>query len=288
MAKVKIVADSTCDLPISIIKNLDIEIIPANVIFDDQIFSHYDISNDEFYQRLEKGEMSKTGVPAPKVFKTAFDNALKTSDEAIVLTLSKKLSAMFSTASLVVKNFFDERVTIVDSETVTLEMGLITYLAAKQAKVGASKEEILQNIHDFLIPNSQLIGVVDTLKFLKKSGRISTISWLIGSVLSIKPIVHIEDGVIKSPGKARGKKHALEIIETVAKKIVANKKSDSIIVGHSHDLERALEFEKIIKELPDAPTDILIGEIGPVVGTHLGPGAIGFAWIGDFEEEWIK
>lgn len=288
MAKVKIVADSTCDLPISIIKNLDIEIIPANVIFDDQIFSHYDISNDEFYQRLEKGEMSKTGVPAPKVFKTAFDNALKTSDEAIVLTLSKKLSAMFSTASLVVKNFFDERVTIVDSETVTLEMGLITYLAAKQAKDGASKEEILQNIHDFLIPNSQLIGVVDTLKFLKKSGRISTISWLIGSVLSIKPIVHIEDGEIKSPGKARGKKHALEIIETVAKKIVANKKSDSIIVGHSHDLERALEFEKLIKELPDAPTDILVGEIGPVVGTHLGPGAIGFAWIGDYEDDWLK
>ncbi len=288
MAKVKIVADSTCDLPISTIKNLDIEIIPANVIFDDQIFSHYDISNDEFYQRLSKGEMSSTGVPAPKVFKTAFDNALKTSDEAIVFTLSKKLSAMFSTATLVVKNFFEEGITIIDSETVTLEMGLITYLAAKQAKDGASKEEILQTINDFLIPNSQLIGVVDTLKYLKKSGRISTISWLIGSVLSIKPIVRIENGLIKSPGKVRGKEHALEILKDVAQKIVANKKSDSIIVGHSHDLARALEFEKIIKELPDAPTDVLIGEIGPVVGTHLGPGAIGFAWIGDFAEEWIK
>ncbi|NPE06663.1 MAG: DegV family protein [Asgard group archaeon] len=288
MANVKIVADSTCDLPISVIKNLDIEIIPANVIFDDQIFSHYEINNDEFYQRLAKGEMPSTGVPAPKVFKTAFDNALKSSDEAIVFTLSKKLSAMFQTATLVVKNFFDERVTIVDSETVTLEMGLITYLAAKRAKEGATKEEILQTINDFLIPNSQLIGVVDTLKFLKRSGRISTISWLIGSVLSIKPIVHIEDGLIKSPGKVRGKEHALEILETVAQKIVENKKSDSIIVGHSHDLVRALEFEKIIKELPDAPSDILIGEIGPVVGTHLGPGAIGFAWIGDFAEEWIK
>lgn len=288
MSKVKIVADSTCDLPIAITKNLDIEIIPANVIFDDQIYSHYNISNDEFYQRLAKGEMPSTGVPAPNVFKIAFDNALNTTDEVIVLTLSKKLSAMFQTATLVVNNLFDERITIIDSETVTLEMGLITYLAAKHAKDGGSKEEILHTINDFLIPNSQLIGAVDTLKYLKKSGRISTISWLIGSVLSIKPIIRIEDGLIKSPGKVRGKEHALEILENVVQKIVANKKSDSIIVGHSHDLERALEFERLIKELPDAPTDILIGEIGPVVGTHLGPGAIGFAWIGDYEDEWIK
>lgn len=288
MANVKIVADSTCDLPIAITKNLDIEIIPANVIFDNKIYSHYNISNDEFYQRLAKGEMPSTGVPAPNVFKKAFDNALNTTDDVIVLTLSKKLSAMFQTATLVVNNFFDERITIVDSETVTLEMGLIAYLAAKQAKEGVSKEEILQTINDFLIPNSQLIGIVDTLKYLKKSGRVSTISWLIGSVLSIKPIIRIEDGLIKSPGKVRGKVHAIEILEDVAQKIVANKKSDSIIVGHSHDLERALEFEKLIKELPDAPTDILVGEIGPVVGTHLGPGAIGFAWIGDFAEEWIK
>ena len=101
MAKVKIVADSTCDLPIAIIKNLDIEIIPANVIFGDQMYSHYEISNDEFYQRLKKGEMPSTGVPAPKVFKTAFDNALKNADELIVFTLSKKLSAMFQTGTLI-------------------------------------------------------------------------------------------------------------------------------------------------------------------------------------------
>ncbi|NHJ31574.1 MAG: DegV family protein [Asgard group archaeon] len=288
MAKVKIVADSTCDLPITTIKNLDIEIIPANVIFEDHVFSHYDISNEEFYQRQKNGEMSSTGVPSPKVFKTAFDNALKTSDEIIVFTLSKKLSAMYQTATLVVNNFFDERVTIIDSETVTLEMGLITYLAAMQAKDGASKEELLNFINDFLIPHSQLLGVVDTLRYLKRSGRISTISWLIGSVLSIKPIVRIEDGLIKSPGKVRGKEHALEILKSVADKIVANKKSDTIVVGHSHDLERALEFEKLVKELPNAPTDVLIGEIGPVVGTHLGPGAIGFAWIGDYKDEWIK
>lgn len=288
MANVKIIADSTCDLPIAITKNLDIEIIPANVIFDNKIYSHYNISNDEFYQRLAKGEMPSTGVPAPNVFKKAFDSALNSTDEVIVLTLSKKLSAMFQTATLVVNELFDERITIIDSETVTLEMGLITYLAAKRAKDGGSKEEILQTINDFLIPNSQLIGIVNTLKYLKKSGRISTISWLIGSVLSIKPIIRIEDGVIKSPGKVRGKEHALEILENAAQKIVANKKSDSIIVGHSHDLKRALEFERVIKELPDAPTDILIGEIGPVVGTHLGPGAVGFAWIGDYEDEWIK
>ncbi len=288
MATVKIVSDSTFDLPIALVKKLDISVIPANVIFDGEIISHYDISNEDFYNRLSKGEASTTGVPSPKTFKDVFDESLDASDDVLVFTLSKKLSGMYSTAKLVVDNYFDERITIIDTESATLQMGLIVYLAALKAISGQSKQEIIDYANNFLIPNSQMLGIVDSLKYLKRSGRISTVSWLLGSLLSIKPIIRLEDGLITSPGKVRSKEHAIELLQKVAHQIVASKKSDSMIVGHIRNFKLAKEFEEYIKAIPNAPNDIVLAEVGPVVGTHLGLGAIGYAWIGDFNKDWLE
>ncbi|MGC9780317.1 MAG: DegV family protein [Candidatus Heimdallarchaeota archaeon] len=288
MANVKIISDSTFDLPIVLIKKLDISVIPANVIFDSEIISHYDISNEDFYNRLSQGETSTTGVPSPKTFKDVFDDSLDASDDVLVFTLSKKLSGMYSTAKLVVDNFFDERITIIDTESATLQMGLIVYLSALKAKSGHSKQEIIDYANNFLIPNSQLLGIVDSLRYLKRSGRISTIRWLLGSLLSIKPIIRLDDGLITSPGKVRSKEHAIELLQKVAHQVVASKKSDSMIVGHIRNFELAKEFEEYIKAIPNAPNDIILSEVGPVVGTHLGLGAIGYAWIGGFNKDWLE
>ncbi len=288
MANVKIVSDSTFDLPMALIKKLDINVIPANVIFNGEIISHYDISNEVFYNRLSKGETSTTGVPSPKTFKDVFDESLDASDDVLVFTLSKKLSGMYSTAKLVVDNFFDERITIIDTESATLQMGLIVYLAALKAISGHSKQEIIDYANNFLIPNSQLLGIVDSLKYLKRSGRISTIRWLLGSLLSIRPIIRLDDGLITSPGIVRSKEHAIELLQKVAHQVVASKKSDSMIVGHIRNFELAKEFEEYIKAIPNAPNDVVLSEVGPVVGTHLGLGAIGYAWIGGFNKDWLE
>ena len=287
MTQVKIVADSTCDLPLEIIEKFNIGLIPANVIFDKEIYSHYQIPNDVFYQRLINGEISSTGVPAPKVFKEAYEKALTETDDVIVFTLTGKLSSMFSAAIMVVKQFFDERISIIDTLTMTLEMGLIVYLAAKMAKEGKSKKEILRIVETILIPNSHLLGVADTLKYLKRSGRISSITWLLGSLLSVKPLIQVEDGLITSPGKVRGTEHALETLQKVGRQVIANNSIETIICGHSFDLERGKKLVDFFKELPNAPSEIILAEVGPVIGSHIGPRALGFAWIGDFKKEWL-
>ena len=187
MSNIKIVCDSTSDIPPQIAKKYDIDIIPANVIFDDNVYSQFDITNEEFYSRLRKGESPTTGVPSPRVFKQVYESSLETSSELIVLTLSKKLSGLNSTANMVASEFFDKKITVIDTGATTLQLGSIAIEAAKKANSSSSKNEIIDFINNVLIKKSQMLGVIDTLKYLRKGGRINTITWLLGSLLSIKP-----------------------------------------------------------------------------------------------------
>jgi len=286
MCPVKIVADSACDLTPEIIEELNIEVIPANIIFGDEFFSQFALSKDEFYRRLATGTIPTTGVPAPKQFKVAYERALQESNEVIVLTISKKLSAMYSTARMVA-NLFDDRITLIDTETATIEAGLIVYLAAKKAKAGASKEELIDYITNLLVPHSQLLGVVDSLKYLRKGGRIGTISWLMGSLLSIKPILRVKDGVLHSPGKIRGKEHMKELLRTIATKASEHRRCEGFIVGHAAVPQEGQELVDFITALPNPPEDIRLVDIGPTIASHLGPGAVGISWIGDFDLSWL-
>ncbi|MHA1211691.1 MAG: DegV family protein [Candidatus Heimdallarchaeota archaeon] len=288
MTNVKIVTDSGCDLPLDLIKELNIEAIPARVNFQNESFLDYDLPRNDFYQRLINGEMPTTGVPAPKQFKLAFERALDESDDVIVFTVSRKLSGIYSTAQMIANQFFKDNLTIIDTQTATLEMGLIVYLAAKKASNGCSKEELLKYLHHEILPNSNLIGFVDSLKHLRKGGRVGTIAWLLGSLLSYKPLIHFKDGVLDSPGKVRGKEQVINVLGNFAKKFVETRKSETVIVGHANDLENAKVLADILDDLPDPPEEIQIHEIGSVIGTHTGPGALGYAWIGDFQKQWLN
>lgn len=284
----KIVTDSSCDLSLDLLKQLKVGAIPARVVFGDTSYSDYELSKEEFYQRLAQGEIPTTGIPPPKEFKDAFDLALKESHEVIVFTVSKKLSGVYSTATLVNSNYFDNQITILDTEAGTLQSGLIVYLMAKKAMEGLSKDELLRYFNETLLPHSQLFGVVDSLKYLKKGGRINTISWLIGSLLSVKPFIHLEDGLIVSPGKVRGRENVLDVLKKVTTKALDSRILNTFVVGHSNDLARAQELKDFVLELPNTPDEILTLEIGSVVGTHAGPNALGISWVGDFDKKWLK
>ena len=287
MSKIKIICDSTSDIPQQLVTKYDIGVIPANVIFEDEIISHYDITNDQFYARLIQGEIPTTGVPAPKIFKDIFDKCLESSSELIVLTLSKKLSGMYSSAIMVANEFYDNNITVIDTEAVTLQMAVIVIEAAMKAQSGASKDEILNFITKTLVPKSQLLGVVDSLKYLRRGGRINTITWLLGSLLSVKPILRIEDGLLASYGRVRGSDHALKVLQTVIRKATETRILDTIMLGHSNDSEKGKVLLDYISELPNAPQDVVLAEIGPVCGAHLGSGTLGIAWFGEFQKEWI-
>lgn len=288
MTTVKIIADSTCDLPPAILKRYNIGTIPVNVILGDNVYSQYDLTNDAFYSRMAAGELASTGVPSPNVFKNAFDEALEEFNEVIVFTVSSKLSGVFQTATIVAKQFYnDNQITIIDSAAATLQLGLAVYEAAKFALEGKTREEIVTFANNVLIPKNNILGVIATLKNLKRSGRIGTISWLVGSLLSVKPLLQLEDGLIVSPGKVRNLDHGMSLLQITGRFASEHREVDTLFCAHARNPERGKELVDFFKDLPNPASEIICGEIGPSMGTHIGPGAFGFAWIGKYDKEWL-
>jgi DegV family protein with EDD domain len=290
MAKVKIVSDSTCDLPEEVIEKYNIGIVPTNIIFSEkEVYQQYvNITNEEFYNRLEKAkELPSTAIPAPKFFKVAYEKALEEADDVIAFCVTSKLSGMYSNASLVAKQFFKDNVTVIDTQLATLQMGFVVLLAAKMAAKGESKEAILEYVTKTLLPNARIVGVIPTLKYVQKGGRIGKAASLIGGVLRYKPFIGIEDGVIGAFGKARGDKKAYRALLRLARKFVDSLLVKHVIVLHSAKPNKAEELAKDFQKIDKKQNEISIFEVGPAIGVHLGPGAIGFAWIGDFDKEWL-
>ncbi|NHJ04149.1 MAG: DegV family protein [Candidatus Heimdallarchaeota archaeon] len=286
--KLGIISDSTCDMHPDYLKKFDIRTVPLKVIFGDEIrLQGVDITNEEYYNRLLKGEMPTTAAPSPKAFKEAIDKALEEYEEILVFTIGNKLSATFSTAKMVIDQYFDDRVTLIDTNTLSITMSLIILPAARMLAEGATKEEILSFVNK-TIPHTQVFGGASTLKYLHKGGRLSRASYLIGSLLHLKPLISVDDGQIVSPGKVRGEDNLLEDMKKVAHKIAEYHLSELVIVGHCVNHEKAKEAADYLRDLPNAPKEILIWDIGPVIGTHLGPGTIGYVWVGEFNEEWLK
>ncbi|NHK32613.1 MAG: DegV family protein [Asgard group archaeon] len=287
--KLGIVSDSTCDMHPDFLKKFDIRTVPLKVVFgDDEVrLQGGDITNKEYYQRVLDGEMPTTGAPAPKAFKTVIDQALEDYEEVLVFSIGNKLSATFSVASMVKKQFYDDRVTLIDTNTLSITMSLIILPAARMIAKGASKEEVLEFVNK-TIPHTQVFGGASTLKYLRKGGRLSRVSYMIGSALNLTPLISVEEGEISSPGKVRGIDAVVERMKRVAIKIAEERMSELVIVGHCVNPEKAKEVADYIQNLPNAPKEIVIWEIGPVIGTHLGPGTIGFVWVGDFDHEWFK
>ncbi len=286
--KLGIVADSTCDMNPEFLKKFNIRTVPLKLIFGDEIKKQgVDITNNEFYQRLIDGEMPSTAAPAPKDFKVAIDAALEEYEEVLVFSIGNKLSATFSTATMVKKQFYDERVTIIDTNTLSVTISLIILPVARMIENGASKEEVMDFVNK-TIPHTQVFGGSPTLKYLHKGGRLSGVKYLLGSVLDSKPLVSVKDGKIVSPGTVRGEKGLLKLMKTVTRKIARKRMTELVIVGHCVNPDKAKEVADYLKSRPNAPKEVLLWDIGPVIGTHLGPGTIGVVWVGEFNENWIK
>lgn len=286
--KIQIVADATFDLPIELIEKYDIDFIPLRIVFEDEIRQQYiDLPNKEFYDRLVAGESPTTGVPPPKIIKDMIDKALEKAEEVIVFTISSQLSGVYSTVSLVVKQFFDEKVTVIDSRCATLQYGLLVLEVARKLEKGASKQELIDYAQE-LIPKTHLISAAATLKYLRRSGRISRIQSLIGEILRIKPIFHInEEGLLEAPGRIMLGKSLFEAFKKLVEKIAGNQQVETVFIGYSGNIEKAKELVEHFRKQPNAPEEILIGEVGPAIGVHVGPDTIGIAWIGEYDEQWF-
>ncbi|NHJ87607.1 MAG: DegV family protein [Asgard group archaeon] len=288
MAKVGIVSDSNCDLPVEIIKKYDITIVPGKIIFgDEEVRKHYvDITNEEFYRRLvHDKEMPGTSVPSPKDYMEAYKEALTKNDEIIVFCTSSKLSNMYSVALKVANEYFDDKVLVIDSKYITIPMGIIVSEIAKKAIEGSSRDELEKYYQDVLLLKTHAFGGIPTLTYLQKGGRIGKMASTMGNLMQVKPIISLEDGEIANIGKVRGIENIYNLLLNFTEKTLKEQALESMVIGHTANLETAEKLAKAIKDLPNAPKKIDIIEVGPGVGTHLGPGGLFIAWIGEFNKE---
>ena len=290
--KLGIVSDSTLDMDPEFLKKYNIRTVPLKVIFsDDEVrYQGRDITIKEYYDRTIAGEMPTTSAPAPKHFVEEITAALEEYEEVLVFTIGNKLSATYGVAKLVIDEYFDERVTLIDTNTLSITMSLIILPVARMIEKGKSKEEILKFVNE-TIPHTQVFGGCASLKYLRAGGRLSAAAYYIGSLLHLNPLISVEDGLVVSPGKVRGGiDDVAEKMKKVGRKVAMprNRKSELVIIGHCANPEKAQEFYDFFVNLPNAPKEVLLWDIGPVIGTHLGPGTIGLVWVGNIEENWYK
>tara|TARA_Y100000758_G_scaffold104914_1_gene73009 strand:+ start:1134 stop:1970 length:837 start_codon:yes stop_codon:yes gene_type:complete len=274
---VKIITDSTSDIPESIISDLDIEVVPLNIHIGQDNFKHgVDIGTDEFYTKLLTGsELPKTSQPSPGEFLDVYNKFLDQSDAIVSIHVTSKLSGTYNSAIQAKSELnVTKSIEVVDSATVSMALGLIVIRAAKIAKDGGTLEEVLKEI-EHCSSNTEVLVVLDTLEYLEKGGRIGKASALIGSILSLKPILTVEDGIVGTFGKARTFTKAMNNLEEAIKGFTPV--SDASVF-YSTDKGVADDMIDRLSGIVE-PDKLVVSRIGPTVGTYAGPKAIAVAVI---------
>lgn len=271
---VRIVTDSACDLPDDVATELGIEIVPLTIRFgEDEYVDRRDLTPSQFWAKCAGSPtLPETAAPAPGQFEATYRRLAEQGATGIVtVCMSRDLSATIQSAELAANGFDGVPVTVVDSRSVTLGLGAIVAAAARQAADGADLASIVALTND-LAARTKVWGALDTLDNLKKGGRIGNARAMLASVLSIKPIIEVRDGKVEEGGKQRTRGKALAFL---IDKVNSYGTVGNLSVLHA-DCPDVDDF--VAKLGAGRSGEILVGQIGPVVGSHAGVGTIGVAF----------
>lgn len=277
---IKIVTDSTSYIPKKYLEKYDISVVSLNILLKNTNRRETSISNQTFYKEMEEAkEFAVSSQPTPEEFYDVFDKIAKNGDDIVGIFISSEMSGTYSTANLV-KNMilekYDINIEIIDSRTNCMQMGFIVLEAAKHAKFGKSMNEIL-DIANNTIKNSRFVFSPSVLDYLKKGGRIGSASALIGNLFQIKPILTVNNGKTDVLAKVRTKKKAVSTMIDILMNDLKEKELGGVIVHHINCEEDGLTLAKTLEEKLNLKVDIQ--DIGPVIGSHVGPGSIGIAYF---------
>ena len=279
MGSVRVITDSACDMPRALLDEHHIDVVPLTIRFGAEEFTDgVDLTSADFWKRCsESAQLPETAAPAPGAFQAAYERAIDDGcDGVVVVALSSELSATYQAAVVgaeAVAGRIDVRV--VDSRNVTAAEGLLALDTAEFASTGASVDDVAARATS-RAGAAGLVGTLNTLDHLVKSGRVSGAKAMMGSLLSVKPLLTSRDGKIVDDGRQRTRARPLEHI---AQRAVASGPFDWIAVaiggGDADDLD------VVVTRLRDVATahPLIVTEIGPVVGTHGGPGVVGVCWL---------
>lgn len=272
---VQIVTDSAADITLERAAELGVRVVPLSIRFGAEEFTDLvELDAASFYRKMaESSDMPATAAPAPGAFEAAIREAGANGDPVIVITLSGDLSATVASAENAARAIGDEiDVRVFDSKSITATQGMKVLAAVKAAEEGKSADEIIALLED-LRGRSRVYGALNTLDNLRKNGRIGGAQAMLGSVLSIKPIIDISDGSVHEAGKVRTRRKALVWMRD---RIFAEPHIEELALcsGAANDVEELLELisERYTRD------QVQIWTIGPTIGAHGGAGVIGFAW----------
>jgi DegV family protein with EDD domain len=270
---VRIVTDSLSDLTSDLIGKLDITLVPLTVLFGHETYlDRVTISTDEFYHRLVHGDIWPASTqPSPQDFANTYDKLCETGNEILVIILSSRLSGTYQSAMAgkSLMKFKKCRIEVIDSQTVASGLGLVALAAAREAEKGASLDKLIEFTRQAL-KRSHFIVYFDTLKYLAKGGRIGKAQGLLGSVLSIKPILNVKDGEMSPVTRVRSPAAGVAYLNTFMSSF---KNIEAVSIEHTTSIEKADELAKLFSiSHPKVP--ILRSTVSPVLGVYGGPNAV--------------
>jgi DegV family protein with EDD domain len=276
-----IVLDSTADFPEASDRFPSWRVVPLYVNFGTESFKDgVDLTAEEFYERLKtSAELPTTSQPTPRDFLAAYEE-LSAYERVFSLHLGAKLSGTFQSANTAAAELGDGRVRTIDTETASAGITMLAFAVQRRLDRGTTDEEIDALVERYKDEHG-LIFTVDTLEFLARGGRIGRAKAFAGELLHVKPILSIEDGEVIPIKRVRGARKAFQEFVDAVQTQTADGPDLRFGIAHAAAPERAAELEKMVRDLrPQAQIEIET-MLGAVVGTHAGPGAVGFFWFAD-------
>lgn len=285
--KTVILTDSCCDLPISYVKENDVKVLPIRVSIDKEEF-HDDLGQSlgyhEFYEKIRSGKMPTTSQVTSYNFEEAFRSEVEQGNNVLYIGFSSALSGCVNSARVAKKTIEEEfreaDITVIDSLCASLGLGLLVYYAIEMRNNNKSKEEIVSWIEENKLKLNHWF-TVDDLNHLQRGGRVSKAAAAFGTILSIKPIMHVDnEGRLIPLTKVKGRKKSIRILMEHMKEKVVNPQDQVVFISHGDCEEEAIWLKRlIIEELK--VKDVLINPIGAAVGSHSGPGTMALFFMGN-------
>ncbi|MEC1305698.1 DegV family protein [Lysinibacillus capsici] len=273
----KIFTDSGCDLPKSYYEENDVVLLPLRVQLNNKEYEDViSIDSKEIYDAIRQGAQPKTSQVSPELFLKHFEELAKNDEEGIYIAFSSELSGTYSTAQMIRNQVLEQypslKLVIIDSKCASLGHGLVVEEAVRLRNIGVSLEDMASKINT-LAPQVEHLFTVEDLDYLAKGGRVSKASAFLGGLLSIKPILNVEDGKLVPIEKSRGRKKALNRMLDLMQERGGSFTNKIVGISHSDDTAFANEAKASIQER-FSPQAVQITMIGSAIGSHVGPGTI--------------
>ncbi|MDR1700763.1 MAG: DegV family protein [Lachnoclostridium sp.] len=275
---VRIITDSLSDFTPEFAKELNVDLMPLSVSFGEETYlSGYEITNEEFYEKLVSSDVLPTSSQInPFEFEKKFNEYLEQGDDIVAVLFPKELSGTYQSAVIAKENIGSDRIHLIDCRSASMAQGVLVSEAAKMRDEGASAEEIETKILE-LTKRARLFIVLDTLEYVKKGGRISPSVAFVGGILGLHPVISVIEGKVDLVDKVKGKKSMNKWLLNKLEELPVDT-NYNFYLGHSNAVDKVESFAELIKDR-EYGKNIKHFCIAPIVGTHVGPNAIGMGYI---------